>query len=59
MSNKIVITEHNISQKQWSTLILELKLIKKAWRAVGVKLDLQAKKKKKIIDWGTKKYDEP
>ncbi len=43
MSNKIVITAHNISQKQWSTLLLELNLIKKAWRPVGVKLDLQAK----------------
>jgi|TARA_B100000959_G_scaffold286445_1_gene365102 hypothetical protein len=59
MSNKIVITAHNISQKQWSTLLLELNLIKKAWRPVGVKLDLQAKNLKKIIHWGTKKYDEP
>ena len=59
MSNKIVITAHNISQKQWSTLLLELNLIKKAWRPVGVKLDLQAKNLKKIIHWVTKKYDEP
>ena len=47
MRNKIVITAHNISQKQWSTLLLELNLIKKAWRPVGVKLDLQAKNLKK------------
>jgi hypothetical protein len=28
---KLTITSKNISQKQWSNLILELNLIKKAW----------------------------
>jgi hypothetical protein len=28
---KITITSNNISSKQWSTLVLELNLIKKAW----------------------------
>ena len=28
---QLTITSKNISQKQWSNLILELKFIKKAW----------------------------
>ena len=28
---KLTLTSKNISQKQWSNLVLELNLIKKAW----------------------------
>ena len=56
--NKIVITTHNISPKQWSTLLLELNLMKSSWRHFGVKLDLHAKNFERIIEWGTKKHDE-
>ena len=37
--------------------MLELNLIKKAWHRYGVTLDIQAPGIKKIILWGTKKYD--
>ena len=32
MMKKLTITSKDISQKQWASLILELNLIKKAWR---------------------------
>ena len=56
--NKIIITAPNISSKQWSTLLLELNLMKSSWRPFGVKLDLQAQNFERIVNWGTKKHDE-
>lgn len=56
--NKIIITTPNISPKQWSTLLLELNLMKSSWRPFGVKLDLQAQNFERIVNWGTKKHDE-
>ena len=54
---KATITAKGASIKQWSDLILELNLMKKAWRPYGVTLDIQTPGVKKIIGWGTKKYD--
>ena len=54
---KATITAKGASVKQWSDLMLELNLIKKAWRPYGVTLDIQTPGIKKIILWGTKKYD--
>ena len=54
---KVTITAKGASIKQWSDLMLELNLIKKAWRPYGVTLDIQTPGIKKIILWGTKKYD--
>ena len=45
------------SIKQWSDLILELNLMKKAWHRYGVIINIQAPQLKKIISWGTRKYD--
>ena len=56
--NKIVITTHNINSKQWSTLLLELNLMKSSWHKFGVKLNLQAKDFERIVHWGTKSHDE-
>ena len=53
---KLTITSKNISQKQWSNLILELNLMKKAWSAYA-DIDIQAPGFKKIIAWGTSNYD--
>jgi len=50
---KLTITSNNISQKQWSNLILELNLIRKAW-APYAKIDLHASGIKKIIAHGTR-----
>ena len=54
---KVTITAKGASIKQWSDLMLELNLIKKAWRSYGVTLVIQTPGIKKIILWGTKKYD--
>ena len=43
----------NITQKQWSNLILELNLITKAW-APYAKLNLHAPGIKKVIAHGTR-----
>ena len=54
---KATISAKGASTKQWSDLILELNLMKKAWHRYGVTIDIQAPGIKKIIGWGTKKYD--
>ena len=54
---KATITAKGASVKQWSDLILELNLMKKSWRSYGVTIDIQAPEIKKIIAWGTRKYD--
>ena len=45
------------SVKQWADLILELNLMKKAWRRYGVTLEIKTPGIDRIISWGTKKYD--
>tara|TARA_R110002020_G_scaffold50268_2_gene142204 strand:- start:569 stop:748 length:180 start_codon:yes stop_codon:yes gene_type:complete len=53
---KLTISSKNISQKQWTNLILELNLIKTAWKPYA-NLELQAPGIKKIIAFGTRNYD--
>ena len=53
---KITITSKDISQKQFSNLLLELNLMKKQWNKFA-KLDIQAPGIKRILDWGTTNYD--
>ena len=53
---KITITSKNITPKQWSALILELNLIKTAWKPYA-KLEIHAPNVNKIIKQGTRKYD--
>jgi len=50
---KLTITSKNISQKQWSNLILELNLIRKTWAPYAT-IDLHAPGIKKIIAHGTR-----
>ena len=54
---KATITAKGASVKQWADLILELNLMKKAWRPYGVTLDIQTPGIEKILSWGTRKYD--
>ena len=54
---KVTVSAKGASIKQWSDLILELNLMKKAWQRYGVTIDIQAPGIKKIISWGTKKYE--
>jgi len=53
---KLTITSKNITQKQWSNLILELNLLKKQWHKYA-DIEIQAPGIKKIISWGTSNYD--
>ena len=50
---KLTITSKNITQKQWSNLILELNLIKKEWKPYA-DIEIQAPGIKKIIAFGTR-----
>ena len=53
---KLTITSKNITQKQWSNLILELNIMKRQWKPYA-NIEIQAPGIKKIIAWGTSNYD--
>ena len=54
---ELVIKSKNISTKQWSALLLELNLIVQAWKPYAV-LELKAPGLKKVLGWGTRRYDQ-
>jgi len=53
----ITITVDGASQGQWSNLLLELNLIRKAWKSYGVSMSLKAPGLKNAIEWGTRVND--
>ena len=54
MKEKIItIKVKSGSTKQYSNLLLELNLIKQAWRSYGVDLQISAPGLKSILTWGT------
>ena len=54
---KAIVRAKGASIKQWSDLILELNLMKKSWYRYGVTITVQTPGIKKILSWGTRKYD--
>ena len=59
MKEKIITMKPNgITQKQWAILLLELNILKKAWKSYGVDIEISAPGARKIIEWGTKPYAE-
>ena len=54
---KVTVSAKGASTKQWADLILELNLMKKAWRRYGVTLEIKTPGIGKIISWGTRRYD--
>jgi hypothetical protein len=50
---KLTIVGKDITQKQWSSLVLELNLMKKAWKPYA-DIELQGTGIKKIISFGTR-----
>ena len=50
---KVTIKATNISPKQWSTLLLELNLMTRAWKPFA-KLELETRGLSKILKWGQK-----
>ena len=57
MKKKVTISSNNITPKQWSVLLLELNMIKQAWRPFA-KLEIKAPEFEKVTKWGTRRYDE-
>ena len=53
----VTLDVEGISQGQWSTFLLELNLMKKAWRSYGVDVTLKAHSINKIITQGTANAD--
>jgi hypothetical protein len=49
----ITLNVNGASQGQWSTFVLELNLMKKAWRSYGVDVNLKTHSLKRIITQGT------
>ena len=54
---KAIVTAKGASTKQWTDLMLELNLMKKACHRYGVTIEVKTPGIKKIINWGTRKYD--
>ena len=58
MKEKVItIKPKGISAKQYSSLLLELNLVKQAWRPYGVDIQINAPGLKNVLRWGTKSYD--
>ena len=49
----VTLNVDGISQGQWSTFLLELNLMKKAWKRYGVQVELKTPGINKIIAQGT------
>ena len=58
MKEKIItIKVDGAAQGQWSSLLLELNLMKQAWKSYGVDINLKAPGLKSILNHGTKVND--
>ena len=55
-TKKLTITSVNITPKQWSTLLIELNIMKEQWRPYA-KLDIHTSGFNKVIAWGKRRYD--
>ena len=50
----ITLKVNGAAQGQWSHLLLELNLMKKAWRSYGVDINMKASGLKSVLNFGTK-----
>ena len=58
MKDKIVTLKINgAAQGQWSSLLLELNLMKKAWKSYGVDINMKAPGLKNVLTHGTRVND--
>jgi|TARA_R100001443_G_scaffold82412_1_gene89355 hypothetical protein len=58
MKEKIITIKVNgAAQGQWSSLLLELNLMKQAWKPYGVDINMKASGLKNVLNYGTKKHD--
>jgi len=55
MKEKVItIKTNDISQRQYSTLLLELNIMKQAWKSYGVDINIKAPGLKSILNHETK-----
>ena len=58
MKEKIITLKvEGAAQGQWSHLLLELNLIKKAWKPYGVDINMRASGLKNVLNYGTKVHN--
>ena len=50
----ITLKVNGAAQGQWSHLLLELNLMKKAWKSYGVDINMKASGLKSVLNFGTK-----
>ena len=53
----ITLKVNGAAQGQWSHLLLELNLMKKAWKSYGVNINMKASGLRNVINHGTKVHD--
>ena len=53
----IVLKVEGAAQGQWSSLLLELNLMKQAWRSYGVDINIKAPGLKNVLTHGTRVND--
>ena len=59
MKEKIItIKVEGAAQGQWSSLLLELNLMKQAWKSYGVDINIKASGLKNILNHGTRVHDD-
>ena len=54
----ITLKVNGAAQGQWSHLLLELNLMKKAWKPYGVNINMKASGLRNVINHGTKVHDD-
>ena len=58
MKEKIITLKvDGAAQGQWSSLLLELNLMKQAWKSYGVDMNMKASGLKNVLNYGTKIND--
>ena len=58
MKEKIITLKvDGAAQGQWSSLLLELNLMKKAWKPYGVNINMKASGLKNVLNYGTKVHN--
>ena len=58
MKEKIITLKvEGAAQGQWSHLLLELNLMKKAWKPYGVDINMRASGLKNVLNYGTRNND--
>ena len=59
MKEKVITIKVNGAlQGQWSSILLELNLMRKAWQPYGVHMQMKASGLKNVLNYGTRVHDD-